>query len=208
MIKTCRGEKCREKIVQDYNIIPRSHTKLLQGQVMRSCTGDLLTDSYYSFEYVNKVNKKDTGGFLCGSYAAKHFLSLINHPGLKLFDPLTQIGGGGSTSQSIGNTGMQTQWHPLSRELYNAINLIVVCWNKPIYGRLAKIKDWLEKVPNNEPYDDQIQFVNKVVGKDHKNRTLSFMLSDLRKQNPSLRHYSFEQVNAVLAKLNIKSNFS
>ena len=54
---------------------PTPHTKLLEGQRKQSCTGQILKDTYYLFEYVNKHNPNDTGAFYCGYHAPELFLN-------------------------------------------------------------------------------------------------------------------------------------
>jgi len=202
----CRGEKCREEKVKEYEIIPLSHSKLLIGQQKKSCTGDILTDSYYLFEYKKKIDPSDTGGFYCGSHAAKHFLQLINHPGLPLFNPLSQLGV--TNAQTVSSySSVKKKWDPKAKELYDAINLLIICWDTPIYGALAKIKAGLEKFPDKEPFDKKILFVNNVIKKDARKRVLTQMLNDLRNLNPSLRQFTFNQLNAVLNSKNVDSYF-
>lgn len=202
----CRGDKCREKLVKDYTLIPRSFTKLLVGQKKMSCTNEKLTDSYYTFEYINKTNPKDKGGLICGTHAAKHFLELLKHPGLSLYNPLSSTGP--STSKALGsNNGNKKPWNPVALELYDAINLLIICWNKPLYGELADIKEGLEKFPDKPPFDSKVKFVNAVIGKDIKKRYLTSMINDLRKTNPTLRYYKFDALDAVLKQLKIDSNF-
>lgn len=206
----CRGAKCREELAKKYTIIPRSHTKLLNGQEKRSCTGKLLTDSYYLFEYINKSDPNDTGGFYCGSHAAAHFLKLINSPGLSEFNPLKSppISSNKGAQNNQGQGGNQAkQWNQTALELYNAINLLIICWDKPIYGRLAKIKEELVQFCDKEPFDWKVQYVNNIIGKDGKKRSLSTMVHDLRIKNPDIKNFTFENLNEVLKKQKIDSNF-
>lgn len=202
----CRGEKCREELVKKYTITPRSHTKLLNGQKKKSCTGDLLTDSYYSFEFISKSDSTDVGGFLCGSHAAAHFLQLINKPELPLFNPLTSpTNSPGSRKHKEGSKGKV--WNPIALELYNAINLLIICWDKPIYGKLAKIKSETEKFYYVAPFDWKVKQVNKIIGKDVKKRSLTEMIQTLTSENPNLKHYSFGSLDEILDKHEMKSNF-
>lgn len=207
MIK-CRGENCREEIVRKYTIIPRSHTKLLNGQEKRSCTGDLLTDSYYSFEYINKSNSKDVGGFYCGSHAADHFLNLMKSPRLSVFNPLKSPSMPSGSSKTNGqNSRKSKEWNPVALELYNAINLLIICWNKPIHGSLAKTKEDIAKFCDKEPHDWKTKQVNNIIGKDAKKRSLSSMVNELAKNNPDLKHFTFNHLDEVLNKHKINSNF-
>ena len=112
---TCRGTACREKLVKQYKLTPIAYVKLLEGQSKTSCTGSLLTDAYYLFEYQHKSQPNDTGSFYCGSAAAQHFLKLIRCKPLSVFDPFV------APPKSIGTseTGI---WNEVALELYVAIN--------------------------------------------------------------------------------------
>ncbi|MGX1195983.1 hypothetical protein [Metabacillus sp. SLBN-84] len=202
----CRGSKCREQLVKQYKIIPRSHTKLLNGQVKKSCTGDILIDSYYSFEYTSRVDSMDKGGFFCGSHATKHFLQLISHPGLAEFNPLSSFGKP-TDSYLSSNSNKNKRWDPTAKELYNAINLLIICWDKPIYGKLAVIKEGLEKFPDKSSFCEKIKHVNAIISKDSRKRTLSTMLTELKKTNPTLKTYKFNLLNTELYDMKIPSNF-
>ncbi|MFJ7308843.1 hypothetical protein [Peribacillus frigoritolerans] len=167
----------------------------------------MLTDSYYSFEFKSKTDKNDVGGFYCGSHAAAHFLNLINRPALPIFNPLKSHSSTTISTNTSNNTDKQFKWDPTALELYNAINLLIICWNKPIYGQLAKFKNDLEKYYSNEPFVYRIQKVNDIIGKDIKKRTLTTMINELHRNNPDMKSFTFNKLNEVLARLNIKSNF-
>ncbi|MCU9601383.1 hypothetical protein [Pallidibacillus thermolactis] len=227
----CRGPKCRERLVENYIIKPTAHTKLLEGQSKQSCTGQILKDTYYLFEYVNKHDPTDSGGFYCGYHAAEHFLNLIQHDGLPLFNPLIQDiittensnksnENSNKTNEnnnksinevsafnSSENSKDKKKWNHTAKQLYNAINLLIICWDTPIYGPLAKYKADLEKYYYCEPFFERIKFVNRIIGKDYKNRTLTQMLNDLRKNNPKLKHFQFDLLEEKLRERGIESRF-
>lgn len=206
----CRGDLTRVKIVEDYNIIPIAHVKLLTGQEKKSCTNDRLKDKYYCFSYTHKKNKNIIGTFVCGDHAAKHFLKLLNHEVLPLFNPLFSEGtnGGGGTNDT-DEPGDRRKWNPLGQELSNAINLLIICWNvgDNLNGALRDVKQKIEANPENEPYLSNIKSVNTVIGGKVKNRKLSEIIGKLRKSNPTLREYKFNLINSILDEQNIESNF-
>lgn len=84
---SCRTEKKRIELVNQNYIKPIAHVRLLNGQERTSCTKDLLTHSYYCFSLQAK-NEPIKETFLCGTYAANHFLKLTNQEPLPLFNPL------------------------------------------------------------------------------------------------------------------------
>lgn len=200
----CRGPQNRKKIIDQYDLKPIAYVKLLNGQKKKSCTGDLLTDNYYLFTYKNK-NDHTEGSFFCGSHAATHFLELLGHSPLPLFNPLT--GPSGSSSQGGKSAHHASTWHPVTKELLNAINLLIICWNTTIKGFLGKIKMDIENNPSKAPNLSDIKRVNTVLSKDSKNRTLQQMLLDLRKVEPTLRTFSFKNINGILESEDIESYF-
>jgi hypothetical protein len=203
----CRSSKVREKMVQEYNIKPIAHVRLLNGQKRQSCTKDLLTDSYYCFSY--KAKDSDvTGTFLCGTYAANHFLELIQHPKLKVFDPLVSENVGTITSNGTNrDRGLNDTWHSTAKQLFNAINLIVICWGQVPGGVLQKIKNEIEKNKNREPLSGQIKAINTIISRDRKGRTLQHMLDDLRKNNNMIRDFHFNLLNESLIKNKVEPSF-
>ncbi|MEQ2527555.1 hypothetical protein WMO40_12640 [Bacillaceae bacterium CLA-AA-H227] len=200
----CRGEESRIKLVNDYQLKPVAHVKLLNGQTKKSCTGDILTDSYYCFTYKNKVTKSE-GSLLCGTHAATHFLSLLGHAPLRQFNPLSSIAVGGNNGNSPTSTSVR--WNPTAKELHNAINLLVICWNTTIKGFVGDIKRELEKNPDKEPHLSKIKTINTIIKHDKKQRTLQQMISELRQNNQTLRNFSFNNLNQLLIKKEIDSFF-
>lgn len=205
----CRNEKNREQLVKKYEIIPIAHVKLLNGQQKTSCTSNPLTDSYYLFEYRNKLNIKDSGTFYCGLPTATHFLSLTNQAALQCFNPLqvSNMNGTASAVQGQGNN-QQVKWNEMQFQFYIAITLLVICWNKPIQGLLAKFLKDAQKYKTYKPFEDRILRLNNMIGKDAKGRSLSEMLEELRVNNPNLKHYKFDLLEEVLHSKDIESNFS
>ncbi|WML37983.1 hypothetical protein RCG19_12065 [Neobacillus sp. OS1-2] len=201
----CRGNVNRERIISEYELRAVAHVKLLIGQTKKSCTGDILTDSYYCFTYKNK-NVQTKGSFFCGTHAANHFLTLLGKQPLPLFNPLrSSIGSSGQQSVS---TTHKSKWDPAAKELYNAINLLIIVWNTNINSILADIRDNLEKYPSRTPFISKIKALNTIISKDFKGRTLQVMISELRKNNPELRSFSFSHLDLILSSEGVSSYFN
>jgi len=169
---------------------------LLNGQERRSCTTDLLTDSYYCFSY-RKKNSDVTGSFLCGTHAANHFLELIGHPKLSLFDPLASEGAGTGTSNTNENVSSNEPWHPAAKQLHNAINLLVICWGTAPGNVLQEIKIDLEKHKSRVPLPRQIKAINTIISRDKGGRTLQQMLDELRNKNNKIRMFRFDRKRLI-----------
>lgn len=216
----CREKHRREEIVENYNLNLIAFTKLLNGQDKNSCAGGKCTDVYYTFQYENKSNKYDNGSFFCGKVAAKNFMELANITPIKLFNPLLEDNTYETKKESSLNVkssekekypssddDFKNKWDPVAEQFHNAINLIIVCWNVPIYGKLARLKADVMKYKYREPFIERIEFVNDVIAKDKKNRTLTQMIEDLRNDNPTLKHFKFDLLKEKLNAEKIKSNF-
>ncbi|MBX8945870.1 hypothetical protein [Lysinibacillus sp. K60] len=216
----CREEHRREEIVEKYNIKLIAHTKLLKGQDKISCAGAKCTNKYYTFQYENKKDKYDNGSFFCGAEAAKSFIRLANLEPIKIFNPLSgentrelddetphNENSTEGTDNSAKDDDYKNKWNPTAKQLHTAINLIIVCWDIPIYGKLARYKADVMKYKYREPFFERIEFVNDVIAKDKKNRTLTQMVDDLRTDNPTLKHFNFDLLEEKLTVKGIKSNF-
>jgi hypothetical protein len=202
----CRSPEVREKLVREYDIKPIANVRLLNGQERRSCTKDLLTDSYYCFSYRAK-NGDFTGTFLCGIYAANHFLELIHHPKLTLFDPLASEAFETVTSSTNGNAIFNEKWHPSAKQLFNAINLLIICWGIVPGSVMQEIKNDIDKYKNREPLPRQIKAINTIISRDKRSRTLQQMLDELRNKNIKIRKFRFDLLNETLIKNNIEKSF-
>lgn len=202
----CRGEKCRERIAEEYNLKAVAHVGLLAGQKKLSCTNVTLTDRYYCFSYESKKGA-ETGTFFCGSYAANHFLKLTDSSALPLFNPLVS-----ENPLSVGNVGgandgnQRRSWDPIAKQLHNAINMIVVCWDIIPSSALSNIKEQIDRFYFNSPYPTEIKAVNTIISKDFKGRTLQEMIDELRANN-DIRNFDFGYLNSELEKIGVESNY-
>ena len=102
----CRGRETREQIVKDYRVVPVAHIRLLAGQTRRSDAEADIENEYYIFEAVDADGNKEI--IQCGMGAARHFLKLLNHGGVPLFNPL-HVGGNVGGHGGAGGTVNQGQ---------------------------------------------------------------------------------------------------
>lgn len=206
----CRGEDARRRIVADYHLTPVAHTRLLPGQSKVSCAGPVLTDSYYCFSYESKLDAKDKGTFICGNDSGRDFLDLLGQPNLPLFDPLLNDdiqgnGAGGDGGQH--NAGVARVWNPVARQLWEVINMVIVCRSNPVNGLLLEIKNELDNEPQTSPIYSKIKSANTIVGKLFQTPTFSQKINAIRAKHPRLRQYHWDLLNEILASKNIASNF-
>lgn len=204
----CLGHDKRVNIVQNYILEPVVHTKLLSGQQLFSCTGKKLTDSYYAFNYENKKLKTDKGTFICGKPTGEDFMQLLNLPALSLFNPLVS-----QTQSSLNNEGSSTNsnspivWHTEAKELYNAINLIILYWgNRPIKAPMSGFLRDLRKYPSYQPYLNRVKSINTIL-KNNKT-TMREILRVLNEKNHGMKSYAFNNLhNRIIQETNENSNF-
>jgi hypothetical protein len=189
-------------MVEIYDIKPIAHIKLLDNQRKVSCTGDELIDRYYCFAYKYKCELEFNNSFICGSHASKHFLNLLNHEPLNEFNPLKVDGNGRCGTNGTG--AMNSKWDSFSKELYNAINILLVYWDKPPSGPILDIKLKLEKYYYKKPFDSTIKSVNTIVKKGASGHTLNEVVQKLKESN-DIKEYSFKNIENRLNELNVES---
>lgn len=220
---SCRGIERRDEIVKNYNLSIVSYTKLLNGQEKPSCAGQRITDKYYTFKYAHKINAADEGVFICGVPTGQEFIAKANLKPVPLFNPLTSLltieeqpaavvngpqdQSGTGTAKGPHKQTVEIPKSGLEGELYIAINLIVICWNTPLYGGLAKIQEKSLKYQSVFSIKKDVEFVNNILGKDYYKRTLVQIVEKLRTNNPELNEYSFPLINDYLKSIEKISNF-
>lgn len=206
-MKYCRGEEVRKRIVDNYELRAIAHVKLLNGQVKSSCTNDLLTDSYYCFDYKSRTEPKDVGTFYCGRYAANHFLALANIRPLPLFNPFGSVSYRNDVAtEAKSSSRSNIIWNPLCKQLNDAINMLVVCWDIIPGGALCDIQTQLLDYPDKRPFVSKIKAVNTIIGRDKDNRTLQMMIDELRENN-EIRDFDFSLLCDELNAVGVVSNF-
>lgn len=200
----CRSEKTRIRIVKEYDLIVHAHAKLLIGQRKRSCTDVPLIDTYYCFAYKSKTGN-DKGSFFCGSHAAAHFLKLTGLPNKPLFNPLVADEHSGVGSGSSNSTSRR--WDPAAKQLINAIQLILACWDEEPKYALIDVNEYVERYYDKSPHISRVKSVNTVISYDRKSRNLQLMIADLKKKGNEMRNFDFSLLNAILEKEDMPSNF-
>lgn len=174
-IHDCRGEKTREQLVHDFEIVPLAHVRLLNGQTKKSCAGPDVGE-YYVFSYRSHANRKDVGTFVCGITAANDFINLIQRQNpavnrLPLFDPLAglgQVGNANNAGRAGAGRGVQQvpNWNPIAKELYDAIGMICIMWNlNNVSGALKSVLFKLIENPMQIPRNSDILSINTIISR-------------------------------------------
>lgn len=204
-IMNCRGEDTREQIVKDYFVKPVDHLRLLNGKSKRSDAEVELSDQYYIFKCVSKTNSKIVDTIICGKYAAEHFLRLTGEDDLPLFDPLKS-----DLPHNLGKPRRSNpnpdKWNKEAKQLYNATQWLIICWDITPHGAITDIKDKLLKFHSRQPLLSQIKAVNTIISKDREHRTLTQMINEFRAMN-DLKEYDFSLLGNRLREADIQSHF-
>lgn len=181
----CRGHDTRQKIVDEYEVQPEAHIKLLANQQKHSDAGATIEDEYYVFSAKRKTDgKKEV--IQCGMGAARDFLALINHKGLPLFNPLIGDSHMNNRPERVnrGILNSQTEkWNETAKQLYNAIMWLIILWDAKPDTPLFDFKDEVFKYKNYEPFESKIKRVNTVIKNGGKGKTLTEMINDYRVDN-------------------------
>lgn len=176
----CRGMERRRWIVDHYTVVPVAHLRLLNGITKQSDAGRKIKNEYYVF----KATPRRGGDFEiieCGMKAARHFLELINHDGLPIFNPLCGEGSSGGGTGEDGRTARRPL-HKESQQLYNAIMWVITLINAQPDTPIFKIKDKMDKFGHNKPFDREIKGVNTII-ENKIGITLTEKINELRDQN-------------------------
>lgn len=193
----CRGTQTRERIVRDYQVTPVAHIKLLAGQTKRSDAEANIDNEYYIFEAVAPNGEKKI--IQCGMGAARHFLRLLNHEGLPLFNPLHVSRNVGGTRGVRGNVNQEQNWNQTAKQLYNAIMWLIIAWNAEPTTLLYEFRKDILEYYDREPFDWKIKRVNTVIKDGGKGRTLTEIINDFRNEN-NIRDdmCQFDRLNNVI----------
>ncbi|WP_373077453.1 hypothetical protein [Fusobacterium varium] len=183
----CRGKETRERIVAEYDVTPTLHMALLNGQTKYSDAEAELEKEYYIFTAVRKSDgKKET--IQCGMGAARHFLELLNHPSIPLFNPLYEVTNNNDTIERKQNDsyqgGSKVSWNPVAKQLYNAVMLLFTFWSVKPDTVLFEVGEKVMRYKNYEPYDSQIKKVNTAIRNGCKGKkTLRDLINEHKENN-------------------------
>ncbi len=193
----------RKKLASAYAITPVAHTKLLPGQALKGCCGNI-TGECYTFSYQNNANSTDTGLFSVGRHCAQDFLTLTGKSAPPCFNPMTlpssSVGGGAA---SAANSPIMCA---LNLEVYEAINLLTLDWGPP-KASLQAILTAIVSAPTNAISNNNVIHLNNIIGKDRQGRKLTAIIGTLKAAHPNLRNFAFPNIQVLLSNANKTSNF-
>lgn len=190
----CRGAENRLKIIKEYNIKPIANLKLLEGDTIKSCAKDDITDHYYIFEYVSKNDKNKSGLLYCGEHVAKEFSKLTNKPLPKLYNILKY----NSNNSIVRDTNLLAKgkitvaWNRERKQLYNAVMIFFIYWKIKPNKALYNIKTKLESYTGYPPYISHIKAVNTIIRNSGK--TLDEIIKDIEDKGNKVKDFNFDLI--------------
>jgi hypothetical protein len=213
MIFDCRTHDVRLLLAEIYEIKPIIYTVVLDGQEKYGCCDNIpLRGKYFSFEYKSILNPSDFGVFFVGEHCGFDFIEILKSKNLNSFDPVFFDPYSRNINNSIGksnnnllSTDKFFKMTPLNKEVFIAINLICISWNKVSYGNLSAIINFC----STSKIDTQnwvIDFINKIIGKDALGRNLIKIYQELQDKYGIRRDYSFENLVSIINKNNWQNN--
>lgn len=195
----CRGHETRIQICKENVIEPVAHLMLLSGRVKRSDAEAEIKNDYYIFQCTHKLNgTKEI--IQCGMGAATDFLKILNKDGIPIFNPLLSQGNVNTTRRKsfAGNKEANEKWNPAAKQLYDAIMLLIIEWDDHNPDSLLfSLKEEITEDNCREPQKRKIKAVNTIISKDSKKRTLSQIVSDMKKDD-AIKEFCFDLLEKIL----------
>lgn len=197
----CREVHRRIDIVNNYWVHPIAHVQLLNGQQKLSCTNETLKGQYYLFELTDKASNQ-AQVIVAGMGASTHFLNLIQHNGLPIFNPL--LAQHAPTTHKRGSNGVinVVQWNDTAYQLFCAISLFMVNrdfeFSSP--GVLSSILRNINNNPDQPPSIANIKAVNTILGKFATN--MSLVVQQLSAKGNAIRVFNFNDLHQTIINAN------
>ena len=210
-ISKCDNRKdphARKKIVAEFEIKPLSRALLPEDKVYKGCCGPIET-WVYTFSFKRKNDKADAGLFHTGKDCGEDFLTLLGATRPERFSPFVDTSTNtikSLSSNPIASNSSTIRFTNLNQEIYDAINLLTVAYGPPDAG-LQSLLEALASQPNVNLNAGYVKFLNGVIDKRSSGKTLTLIITELKKKYPNLRAFSFPLVDAILVKQNKSSNF-
>lgn len=187
--------------------------QIYEGQTIQGCCGQITTE-YFIFNARPK-NGGQPESIVVGSDCGRQFLTLLDERLPPMFNAIKRQSGSDSdsSSNSESSEGVSSQSKtqlfeldryvneltPLNLEFYNAIHLIVSCWDGVCSGVLSDMLTYLRKNPERDTSVRWLKVLNKVIYKDRRKRGLHGMAASLRANNPGMKFFKFPLITEALS---------
>lgn len=204
----CRTEKLRKEIVEKYHIELINIVNLIGNRTKKSDAGGIIKNKCYEFMCISKIDKSKRY-ITCGKTAGESLIRLAGIKVVVVFNPLKIENNGNKRKRGVkGDNDSKIKWNKIAKELFYAINILRYYWDITLNGILYEIKREVEINRDKEPSLKNIKKVNKCISADKTKLKISEMILKLREEDDGVRDFNFKQINNILEKNNIESNFS
>ncbi len=214
----CRGDVNKENLIKLYWIKPLTHLKLNKGQIEKCCCGDKINDKdsdseCYIFSCTSKTSNAPVPSiFFAGMGCSAKILEMTGAHKLPVFNPFEEDNEDEyeihtANKGDHSNDNQKTKWDPLNKELYKAINILILSWNIRDFNKydtIVKILSFLESKKEIRTKNWAVEAINKMAAKDMKKRRIKDMLKDLGYKTKDIK---FHEISALLKSLNIENYF-
>jgi len=206
----CRGHENRKKLVQKYYIKPLIYTVVLPNQKKYSCAAHKeLEDRYFAFEYESKENPSNRGVFFVGESSGFDFIEVLKRENSNIFIPrffnplkiISNSNGGNFSSINYKEKNSGFKMTKLNEEIFNAINLLFIAWDKVPYSNIQSILEFCSTA-KIDTQEWAVKVVNDLIGKDYFNRSLEKIINDLGIN----KNYKFDEMIKIIEKNGWKNN--
>ena len=203
----CRGHENRKKIVKNYNIKPLIYTVVLPSQIKYSCAAHKeLEDRYFAFEYESKSYLDERGVFFVGEKTGFDFIEILKENSEnvfipKFFNPLKLITSNQQNSRLSKTSSNSFKMTKLNKEIFNAINLLFIIWDKVPYTNIQSILEFCTTA-TIDTQEWAVKVVNDLIDKDYFSRTLQQMIDEIGIE----KKYNFDNIIKIIKKNGWKNN--
>lgn len=205
----CRTIKQREKIIEKYDIEIITVANLLKGRTMDSDAGGIIEDRYYEFRCTSKKNNLNKYTIICGIIAGESLIRFAKIKDVIVFNPLKREYNIDRCNNSVKCEDYhKIKWDKTAKELFYAINILEFYWKKSLNNTLYRVKKEIMVNRDKEPSLQFIKKVNNCIAEDRTRLKISDMILKLREEDERVRDFNFKNINNILEKNNIESNFS
>jgi len=192
------GELARAHTIKTCRIEPLRRFRVPGGTVIGACGHE--TTIPYEIRLIRKSDEADLDVFLTGAHSAE---ALIDAAGLRrpvFVDPLQPQGGTGH-GRGGGSGSRQTSLTRLNREVYIAIDLIMVAWNqREATGLFAALLSQLNQWPDRDLYPIRIRPLNTALrNRKTTMRMILWLAAKRYEKDGKMRDIDFPLIRSCLA---------
>ena len=199
-----RGGATRAATVAGYAVEPLRRFRVPNGAVIGACGHETTTP--YEIR-ISKKNGEEVGVFLTGSYSAEKLIDLAGLRRPVFIDPLkpsaalTKSGVGGGGGGGGGQGGGAPSMTRLNREVYEAINLILIAWGRErAEGLFLDLLSQINRWGDRDLFAWRIEKMNTAIrNRGFTMKKILWLASKKYEHDGELRDIDFQLIRSALA---------